>query len=144
MRIVRIVMLLCAVCLIAQPVFAGGSWRTLAVRQTAGGDAGEKVTGYPYEFTSDAADASVDPLPIDHIGGFVTSIDVEFDGTVPPTDVVVVLKSRAGITLETSSTLTASGRVQFDTPQAIPNGFILDVTVTGNAKKAKVVPNVFR
>jgi hypothetical protein len=143
MKIARIVLLLCAVCLMAQPVFAGGSWRALAVRQTAGGDASEKIAGYPYEFTSDAADASVDPLTVTHIGGFVSSIDVEFDAVVPPDNVVVVLKSRNGVTLETSSTLTASGRVKFDTPQEIPDGFIIDPAVTGNSKKAKVVLNVF-
>lgn len=96
------------------------------------------------EFTSDAADATVETLTEPNVTQIMGSIDVEF-GVAPdtPTSVQVILKTIYGVTLETSPVYTASGRFKFNQPQEIVDGFMVSVVCVGNSKIATIVFNVW-
>ena len=118
-----------------------GSWSALTFRKGFLDGAYSRPVGLVKTFVADAADHSIpaDEV-IEGVSGLLTAIDVEF-GATAPNALVVAIKSIGGITLITSASLAASGRVEVSPPIDICGGLkILCTANTTNSASAMIVP----
>jgi len=119
-----------------------GSWSELIYRKGKLNDAYSRPAGLVKTFIADAVDHSIPAdESIEGVSGLLTGIDVEFDGTTPPNALVVEIKSVGGLTLFTSDSITASGRIPVSPPVDICGGLkILCTGNTTNSASATVIP----
>jgi hypothetical protein len=139
----KTVLLLLAVLLTANSAFSAGSWADLTYRKGYLNGALQRPYGLEKTFTADASNGSVPEVTISEVSGLLAGIDVEF-GSPAPNSVTVAVKTVGGITLFTSSALTASGRVEIDPHISFAGGLKLLVTTnTTNSAIATIVPLVY-
>jgi len=106
-----------------------GSWTYLGIQKGNFNNAYSRPIGLMYEFTADAADGGIPDLDVT-TSGYVFGIDVDFDGTTPPNELTMVMKTRAGNTQWSPTKLTASGWSKPDAPESAPGGFTLTAAQT--------------
>jgi len=118
-----------------------GSWSELSYRKGYLNGAYSRPVGLVKTFIADAADHSIPAdEPVEGVSGLLTGIDVEF-GTTGPNALVVAIKSVGGLTLFTSESITASGRIEVSPPVDICGGMkILCTGNTTNSASATVIP----
>lgn len=138
----KITMLVLSIILAATTAFAAGTWTDLSYRTGYLNGALQRPYGLVKTFTADT-DGSVPEVSIDEVSGLLAGIDVEF-GDPAPNSVTVAVKTVGGITLYTSSALTASGRVEIDPHISFAGGLKLLITTNStNGAKATIVPLVY-
>ncbi len=116
-----------------------GTWEVLPARSGNIEGVPNTSRGLVYEFTADAAAATVPDLPIGSVGGMIMAIDVEF-GTAAPTSVVLTVQTTQGVSLVAAESFSSTSRYVPDQPIPVAGG--LTLTVTGaavNSSKAKIV-----
>ena len=122
-----------------------GSWSDVVYRRGVLDNIESGLLGVSKTFTADASAATVPVGYVKDVAGLLAGLDVEFDGTATPDSVTVVVKTTNGITLLTSSALTASGRVECTPMIPFAGGLSYTVTTnTVNSAKATVVALVCR
>lgn len=118
-----------------------GSWSDLSYRKGYLNGALSRPVGLVKTFVADAADGSIPAdEAVPNVAGLMTGIDVEFLDPAPDS-LVVAIKSVSGLTLITSSAMTASGRVEVSPPIDICGGLkILCDGNSTNSATATIVP----
>ena len=121
-----------------------GSWSQLSYRTGSLHNRTQSLVGLVKSFIADHSDGSVPAdEEIPYVTGLLAGVDVVF-GTPAPDAVVITLKTIDGITLHTSASLTASGRVEII--PAIPVCGGLKISVTTNTTidaEGDVIPLMF-
>ena len=137
MKKLTVLAVVAAVALFAGQAFAAGS----GVVRYSDRDR-DQPYGMVWEFTADDATAAVPTLTVPSLTGYISAIDVEFDGTPPPDSVTLAITSANNTPILTSAALTAAGRVTTTGGAQIPvaGGFKIAVTTnTTNSAKFKLI-----
>jgi len=121
-----------------------GSWSQLSYRTGSLHNRTQSLFGLVKSFVADHTDASVPAdEEIPYVTGLLAGVDVVF-GTPAPDAVVVTLKTIDGITLHTSGSLTASGRVEIIPAVPVCGGLKISVTTnTTIDAEGDVIPLMF-
>ena len=125
-----------------------GSWAILENDQGYADRALGSAFSLVREATTDASAATVPNWPDDadsdmaNLSMTVTGYKLVFDGTVPPTSVVVALTDKYGLVVNDDNyteVVTASKWVKFESPVTIAGGLYGVFTCVGNSKKFKLI-----
>ena len=109
-----------------------GSWLQLESDKGSLNSAYSRPMGLRYEFTADAANGSIPDLTVEG-AGFVFGIDVKFDATTTPNELTLTMKTKYDNAQWSPAKLTASGFLKPDSPESVPNGFVLTAAQTAVA-----------